>query len=62
MTQIQYIVIQYSDPNSQLFYNFINSYQYILISMEIANKNEKKKNEKTKEKKNGTTFRYFKNI
>ena len=24
LTQIQYIVVQYSDPNSQLFYNFIN--------------------------------------
>ena len=24
LTQIQYIVVQYSDPNSQLLYNFIN--------------------------------------
>ena len=24
LTQIQYIVVQYSDPNSQLVYNFIN--------------------------------------
>ena len=24
LTQIQYIVVQYSNPNSQLFYNFIN--------------------------------------
>ena len=24
LTQIHYIVVQYSDPNSQLFYNFIN--------------------------------------
>ena len=24
LTQIQYIFVQYSDPNSQLFYNFIN--------------------------------------
>ena len=60
MTQIQYIVTQYSDPNSQLFYNFINSYQYILISMEIANKNEKKKNEKTKEKRMELPFAILK--
>ena len=39
LIQIQYIVVQYSDPNSQLFYNFIiNIYSF---QWKLANKNEK---------------------